>query len=197
MRILLDECVPRRLRKFLLEHDVRTVAEMGWTSLRNGALLTSAQREFLAFVTTDRHLPSQQNLSKFTLLVVVLVAKRNKLEFLLPLVPETGALGWEKLVLLGHSTSRQRFRFGKTAKQSGSHVTVCSWRTHAVPLSVCVSSQRSRESSLESRKPPAGVRISSFPMRSNLMYLTRSASCLRFDRAKHKLLQGTMSRKKP
>lgn len=88
MRILFDECVPRRLRKSLLEHDVRTVPEMGWTSLRNGALLTSAQNEFQAFVTTDRHLPSQQNLSKFTIFVVVLVAKRNKLEFLLPLVPE-------------------------------------------------------------------------------------------------------------
>lgn len=87
MRILFDECVPRRLRKSLLEHDVRTVPEMGWTSLRNGALLTSAQNEFQAFVT-NRHLPSQQNLSKFTIFVVVLVAKRNKLEFLLPLVPE-------------------------------------------------------------------------------------------------------------
>lgn len=60
---------------------------MGWTSLLNGALVTSAQNEFQAFVT-NRHLPSQQNLSKFTIFVVVLVAKRNKLEFLLPLVPE-------------------------------------------------------------------------------------------------------------
>jgi len=90
MRILLDECVPRRLRKSLPEHDVRTVPEMGWTSLRNGALLTSAQEQFQAFVTTDRRLPSQQNLSEFTIFVVVLVAKRNKLEFLLPLVPELG-----------------------------------------------------------------------------------------------------------
>jgi hypothetical protein len=88
MRILLDECVPRRLRKSLLEHDVRTVPEIGWTSLRNGALLTAAQAQFQAFVTTDQRLPSQQNLSKFTIFVVVLVARRKKLEFLLPLIPE-------------------------------------------------------------------------------------------------------------
>jgi hypothetical protein len=39
MRILLDECVPRRLRRELPGHDVRTVPEMGWSGARNGALL--------------------------------------------------------------------------------------------------------------------------------------------------------------
>jgi hypothetical protein len=88
MRILLDECVPRRLRKSLSEHEVRTVPEMGWSARRNGALLAAAQGQFQAFVTTDQRLPSQQDLSKFSICVIVLVARRNKLEFLLPLIPQ-------------------------------------------------------------------------------------------------------------
>ena len=39
MRILLDECVPRRLRWELPGHDVRTVPEMGWSGKKNGELL--------------------------------------------------------------------------------------------------------------------------------------------------------------
>jgi len=30
MRLLLDECVPRKLRSDLEGHDVHTVQEMGW-----------------------------------------------------------------------------------------------------------------------------------------------------------------------
>jgi predicted nuclease of predicted toxin-antitoxin system len=40
MRILLDECLPRRLRRELPGHDVRTVPEMGWSGKKNGALLS-------------------------------------------------------------------------------------------------------------------------------------------------------------
>jgi hypothetical protein len=61
---------------------------MGWASRANGALLAAASGQFDAFVTTDQRLSYQQSVAKFQLAVVVLVARRNKIEFLLPLVPE-------------------------------------------------------------------------------------------------------------
>ncbi len=88
MRILLDECVPRRFRQELPEHEVRTVPEMGWASFENGVLLAAASGKFDALVTTDQRLSYEHNVSTFAIAVVVLVAARNKLEFLLPLAPE-------------------------------------------------------------------------------------------------------------
>ena len=89
MQILLDECVPRRFRRHLQGHDVRTVPEMGWASIENGALLAVASGKFEVLVTTDQRLNYQQNVSSFQIGVVVLVARRNKLEFLVPLVTTT------------------------------------------------------------------------------------------------------------
>lgn len=88
MRILLDECVPRRFRRELPEHEVRTAPDMGWASFRNGALLAAASGQFEVLITTDQRLSYQQNVSNFSIAVVVLVTKRNKLEFLLRLLPE-------------------------------------------------------------------------------------------------------------
>ncbi len=85
MRILLDECVPRRFRRQLPEHEVRTVPEMGWASFKNGALLASASGRFDVLITTDQRLSYQHNISALPIAVVVLVARRNKLEWLLPL----------------------------------------------------------------------------------------------------------------
>ena len=88
MPILLDECLPRRFRRELPEHEVRTVPEMGWASFKNGALLAAASGKFDVLVTTDQRLSYQHDVSTSAIAVVVLVARRNKLEFLLPLVPE-------------------------------------------------------------------------------------------------------------
>jgi predicted nuclease of predicted toxin-antitoxin system len=88
MRILLDECVPRRLRQELAEHEVRTVPEMGWASFKNRVLLAAASGKFDVLVTTDQRLSYEHSVSTFAIAAVVLVARRNKLESLLPLVPE-------------------------------------------------------------------------------------------------------------
>jgi hypothetical protein len=53
MRILLDACVPRRLRDSLTGHEVRTAPEMGWGDLNNGALLDAMAGKFDALVTVD------------------------------------------------------------------------------------------------------------------------------------------------
>ena len=46
MRLLLDESVPRRLRRSLSEHEVKTVSELGWSGVKNGKLLALAAVEY-------------------------------------------------------------------------------------------------------------------------------------------------------
>ncbi len=88
MRILLDECLPRRLKGDLVGHQARTVPEMGWASKKNGELLALAEPEFDVFLTVDRNLSFQQDINRFDIAVVVLVAKGNRHSDLQPLVPE-------------------------------------------------------------------------------------------------------------
>lgn len=88
MRVLLDECLPRRLKRELIGHDARTAPEMGWASKRNGELLRLAEREFEVFLTVDRKLQYQQKLSAFKIAVIVMVAQTNSLLGLRPLIPE-------------------------------------------------------------------------------------------------------------
>jgi predicted nuclease of predicted toxin-antitoxin system len=87
VRVLLDECLPRRLKRELAGHETRTAPEMGWASKRNGELLALAVRQFDVFLTADRNLSYQQDLSSFDIAVVVLVARSNRLDDLRPLVP--------------------------------------------------------------------------------------------------------------
>ena len=89
MRVLLDECVPRPLRRELAGHDVQTVQELGWAGKRNGELIELIRTaDFDAFVTTDQRLEYQQNIAAAKIPVVVLAAHRNTLQALLPLVPK-------------------------------------------------------------------------------------------------------------
>ena len=50
MRLLLDECMPKRLKYELPGHDVHTVHEMGWTGTMNGALLGLPSSQFEALL---------------------------------------------------------------------------------------------------------------------------------------------------
>ncbi|MBV9468551.1 MAG: DUF5615 family PIN-like protein [Abitibacteriaceae bacterium] len=87
MKLLLDECIDGRLSKAITGHEVITVPQQGWANFKNGHLLSLAQHEFDAFITVDRNLPHQQNLSKFDLSIIVLRAPTNRLTDLKPLVP--------------------------------------------------------------------------------------------------------------
>ncbi len=88
MKVLLDECVPRKLRCALPEHEVFTVTELGWSGIKNGKLLALAEAEFEVFLTVDQNLKYQQNLEAFNIGIVLLVARNNRLKTLLPLMPE-------------------------------------------------------------------------------------------------------------
>jgi len=87
VRLLLDESIPRRLAKHLTGVEVDTVHDRGWSGLKNGELLRTAEPEYDVFVTVDQNLQYQKNLRGFEIGVVVLVARTNRLEDLLPLVP--------------------------------------------------------------------------------------------------------------
>jgi len=88
MRILLDECVPRRLRREFPGHDVHTVPEMGWAGKKNGELLQlMAGQSFEVLLTVDQNIRHQQSWQAAGVAAVVLVAASNRLADLLPLMP--------------------------------------------------------------------------------------------------------------
>lgn len=89
MKILLDECLPVRLKNLLKEYEVFSVSEMGWRSLKNGKLLkTAVENNFDVILTVDKKLEYQQNLDSFNIAVVVFIVARNKIELLSPLIPK-------------------------------------------------------------------------------------------------------------
>ena len=88
MRVLLDECLPKRLKRELVGHDARTAPEMGWAGKQNGELLALAVGQFEVFLTADRNLSFQQDVSSFDIAIVVLLARRNSFEDLQPLAPQ-------------------------------------------------------------------------------------------------------------
>jgi hypothetical protein len=60
---------------------------MRWTGKANGELLQLAATDFDAFLTADQNLEHQQDLAALPIAVIVLVAPTNRLESLVPLVP--------------------------------------------------------------------------------------------------------------
>jgi hypothetical protein len=73
MRVLFDQGTPAPLRHLLPDHEVATAYECGWSTLKNGELLASAESEgFMVLITTDTNLKYQQNLSTRTIAIVVL-----------------------------------------------------------------------------------------------------------------------------
>jgi hypothetical protein len=87
MRVLLDECVDWRLLRDLTQYDVRTVKQLGWEKIKNGALLRLAATEFDVFVTVDGNLPYQQNVSALEIAVIVLRGRTTRLPDLRELLP--------------------------------------------------------------------------------------------------------------
>ena len=80
LRILLDECVDRRLAIHISDHFVQTVQQAGFAGLKNGKLLSEAQKDFDVFLTVDRNLTSQQNLEKFDIAIVILKSPSNRVD---------------------------------------------------------------------------------------------------------------------
>ena len=86
MRILLDESLPHDLTPLIVERDVSTVRDAAWSGIKNGKLLALAAMRFDVFITADRNQEFQQNLAKLPLAIVVLVARKNRVQDLWPLL---------------------------------------------------------------------------------------------------------------
>ena len=71
MKVLLDACVPRPLRRFLPDYQVLVAQEMDWGQLKNGALLKEAELQFDAFITSDQNLKYQQRVAGRKLAILV------------------------------------------------------------------------------------------------------------------------------
>ncbi len=88
MRVLLDECVPKKFGRALPGHAVRTVPQEGWSGKKNGALLAlMSAAGFEVLLTVDQSVRHQQNLTAAGVAVVVMVAVTNDVVDLLPLAP--------------------------------------------------------------------------------------------------------------
>lgn len=89
MKLLLDECTPRRLKRDFAGHQVFTVDDVGLKGVKNGELLRAAvDKGFDVLITVDRKIPAQQNLTQAALAVLILVAKPCRYPELQLLVPK-------------------------------------------------------------------------------------------------------------
>jgi hypothetical protein len=86
LKILLDEGVPKIIQKRLSQLSISSVEEMGWRGIKNGALLDLMSGKFQVLITTDKNLPSQQNLEKRQISVVIL--STNDIPTVIGLLPE-------------------------------------------------------------------------------------------------------------
>ena len=85
MKVLLDHCVPRPLRRHLPGHSVKTAFQMGWALVKNGDLILAAAAEFDVMISSDQSLRYQQNLKKRRLALIILPT--NHLPTVLEMAP--------------------------------------------------------------------------------------------------------------
>src|SRR5215210_6379589 len=87
MKVLIDECLPKKLKRDVEADFVQTVPEAGWASKKNGELLRLAEARFDVLLTNDQNMEHQQNLKNFNLAFIILVAPTNDIADLQPLMP--------------------------------------------------------------------------------------------------------------
>jgi len=88
MKVLLDENLPRKLAGHLVGHECGTVVACGWSGKKNGDLLALADLQFDVLLTLDKNLPYQQNLDTKRIAVLIVRARSNRIQELIPVVPE-------------------------------------------------------------------------------------------------------------
>lgn len=90
MRLLLDECVPRKIKLMFVAggHDCETVRDAGFGGKTHGELLTLTESRFDVLVTTDKNIRHQQNLTGRNIAVLILRPPSNDLSDIGPLVPQ-------------------------------------------------------------------------------------------------------------
>ena len=80
MRVLLDECIPKGLSRFLLGIDLKTVYQMGWAGKKDREILElMVGTGFDVLITADQGIPHQQRLEQFGVSVIIVCAPSNRL----------------------------------------------------------------------------------------------------------------------
>ena len=88
MKVLLDECVTKRLKPHLKDIEVYTVVEMGWSGVKNGKLMSlCVTHDFDIVLTIDKNMMFQQNLEKYPITIAVFNSLTSKLEELILFIP--------------------------------------------------------------------------------------------------------------
>jgi predicted nuclease of predicted toxin-antitoxin system len=88
MRLLIDECVDERLRLLFPGHDCQTARFAKLAGLKNGRLLEAAEAAgFDVLITVDQNIPDQQNLTGWSISLIILRGATNRLRDLEPLAP--------------------------------------------------------------------------------------------------------------
>lgn len=89
MKIIIDECVPSIVKRGLPERGIVSVQEMGWAGIKNGELLKLVSAEFDVFITSDKNLRYQQNLTTLDLSIILLPS--NQVPVVKALLPKIDA----------------------------------------------------------------------------------------------------------
>jgi len=92
LRILLDENLDWRLARDLRGHQVESVPGLGWSGIKNGQLLSRAEKQFDVLRTMDSNMRYQQSIANFVIALIVLQAASNRLADTRPLMPQVMAV---------------------------------------------------------------------------------------------------------
>ena|SRR5216683_1762464 len=85
MKVLLDECIPRKFKRSLAGHECQTAPEAGFAGKTNGELISIAEeRGFDVLLTVDKGLAYEQNPAGRKIAIIIVCAKSNRLADLLP-----------------------------------------------------------------------------------------------------------------
>ena len=88
MKLLLDEHIDWRLKVLFEDHEVFTLYDMGWLGKQNGELMALiGEYEFDIFITIDKNIPYQQNLSNLQSALWVIDTPSSKRTFVALFVP--------------------------------------------------------------------------------------------------------------
>ena len=88
MKILLDECITKRLKEYLKEYEVLTVRELKLSGIKNGKLMTfCVENNFDMLLTIDKNIMFQQNINQYPVTIVVLNCRTSKIEDLIAFLP--------------------------------------------------------------------------------------------------------------
>ena len=85
MKVLLDECIPRKFKNRLIGQTCSTVPEAGLAGKKNGELLALAeQKGFDVFLTLDKGIQYQQNLGHRNIAIIIIRATSSRISDVLP-----------------------------------------------------------------------------------------------------------------